>query len=292
MRWNCTGPRLGGGRRRRSGLSGLQLIGTLVVAGVSGYLWINVIGGDLGRGAHINAKHEDETKAAAAVAGAGTAPAIAPRAVVPGGPAAAVLPGRRAEVGGVDPVARALVAAARDTLARKVTPTMQAVEDPRANSGSSFDLIDRGLGDQLPLRAAIARHRSRDPHAYGLRTKPAASMDEHRRAQTVPNLIVFLSTYATVLESASAEDRDLEAGDIVVVARRTGQGPLLAAVVSDVTDDAGNAQIIVLDPAARVPRELNPQGTYVLRHHFRLHLAQIERARANLDLNAKAGTAL
>jgi len=264
----------------------------LGLTGLAAYLWIDVIGSDLGRGAHINAKHEEQDKAATAVAVAGLVPAILPHAAMPGGPAGAVLPGRYSDAGNADPIVRALLAAARDHLARKVTPSMQPNEDPRANSGSSFDLIDRGLGEQLPLRTAIARHRLRDPHAYGLRAKPTPSLDERRRAQTVPNLVVFLTAYATVLADTPGEDCDLEAGDIVVVARRTGQGPLLAAVVSDVTDESGNAQIIVLDPAARVPRELNPQGAYVLRHHFRLHLAQIEHARASLDLSPKVGTAL
>ena len=294
MRWNGSGPRLGAGRRRKSGPSGLQWALLLALVGGSAYLWIHVIGGDLDRGSHINARHADEIQGTATQP-AGTAPtAAAPAAgrAVPGGPATAILPTRRGDVQGLDPVAQSLIAAARDAMARKITPSLQSVEDAHANSGSSFDLIDRGLADLLPLRTAIARHRLRDPHAYGLRARPTPSMDEHRRALTIPNLAVFLNTFALTVPSPSAQERDLEAGDIVLCARRSGQGPLLAAVVSDTADEAGNSQIVVLDPAAHTPRELSPQGAYVIRQHFRLHLAQVERARASLDLTPKAGTAL
>jgi hypothetical protein len=87
-----------------------------------------------------------------------------------------------------------------------------------------------------------------------------------------------------------------EPGDLVFLERRSRGGRLLAAIVTDAVDDAQNPQVVTLDPAERVARELSPFRSYVVRHHFRLRSEHLTRIRTALDLTAdgqrSAGTAL
>lgn len=279
--WHGQGPRLGSLRRRRDGLGLLRGLGLLVVVAGVAWLWVAVIGEDLSRGTHLGARHKDEDLPQKPQPVA----VIAPRS--PGGPAAPGLPARRVEPA-VDPVAQSLVAAARDHLARKVTPVWHHVDDPRDSHGSHLDLIDRGLGDLLPLRNALVRHRYREPQRYGLTSRPPATTDERRRALTAENLAIFLEAFGTRVEGEA-----LEPGDVVLVERKRGNR-LLAAVVSDVLDDAGGPQLVVLDPAYPAAREVRLQAGYVVRHRFRLSAQQVEKARQALDLGttARPGLAL
>jgi hypothetical protein len=183
-----------------------------------------------------------------------------------------------------------LLAAARDHLARKVTPTSYPVDDLRANSGSHVDLLERGLADHLPIKTALVRHRARQPAAYGLAAKPASSADERRRALTCDSVVVFLQTFAEPVDDGPAE---LEAGDILVLQRLRG-ARRLTAVVTDVADEHGNPQAVVMDPAEHAPREVAIGRGYKVLHRFRLHSSHTDRARMILDLDAgrPVGTAL
>lgn len=284
------GPVISGGRRGRrlwsNWSTGALLLAALAAVGV--HLGWNVIGSDLGAGTHVGTKHKDELEATgqlpgtavASVAGPqGTAPVAA--AVAVAGPAVAAATRGRAE-SRTDPVARSLLAAARDHLARKVTPTSYPVDDLRANSGSHVDLLERGLADHLPIKAALVRHRSRQPAAYGLSAKPVASSDERRRALTCDSVAVFLQTFAEPVGEGLAE---LEAGDILIVQRLRG-ARRLTAVVTDMTDEHGNPQAVVMDPAEHAPREMTVGRGYKVLHRFRLHASHAERARMLLDLDA------
>lgn len=281
----------GGGRGRRpwsSWSAGAMILAGLAAVGV--HLGWNVIGRDLGAGTHVGTKHKEALEAAGNLPATAVASAAAvPRsAAVAAGGAAAIPepPGPAAERGRaesrIDPVARSLLAAARDHLARKVTPTSYPVDDLRANSGSHVDLLERGLADHLPIKAALVRHRSRQPAAYGLAGKPAPSADERRRALTCDSVAVFLQTFAEPVGEGLAE---LEAGDILIVQRLRG-ARRLTAVVTDITDEHGNPQAVVMDPAEHAPRELTVGRGYRVLHRFRLHATHAERARMLLDLDA------
>lgn len=250
-------------------------------------MWVNVIGKDLGHGAHIHVKHADEADPAVATA---EAPAVAGKlTAVPGGPAAAILPGKHSNSNGLDPVAHALLSAARDQLARKVEATSALSEDPRAIKGNSLDLLDRGLGDLLPLRAALLRHRARDPHVYGLAQKPAATQDERRRALTIENAAIFLKSLA---QSLDISVDSLETGDLVLLERRHGQKRMILGVVTDVVDQANQAQVVTLDPADKMAKEQNPLKNYDIRQHFRLHAVDVSKIRLLLDLPLTRGAVL
>ncbi len=291
------GPVISGGRRGRRLWSGWSA-GALVLAGFGALgmqLGWNVIGHDLGAGTHVGTKHQEALEAAGNLPATAMASAAAP----PGTAAAAVPAGRPAALAGpagpaagrsradgraesrTDPVARSLLAAARDHLARKVTPTSYPVDDLRANSGSHVDLLERGLIDHLPIKAALVRHRSRQPAAYGLTAKPAASSDERRRALTCDSVAVFLQTFAEPVGDGLAE---LEGGDILIVQRLRG-ARRLTAVVTDMTDEHGNPQAVVMDPAEHAPREMTVGRGYRVLHRFRLHATHAERARMLLDLD-------
>lgn len=286
MTWNRVitapqrGPVLDSQRRRRSGFVSMSTLGFLVLCGTG--LWVlRVIGTDLDKGRHVYAKHDDgkasdtETAAAKSLRG-------------PGGPAAAVLPGRKPVLqegnGRLDPVAQALLSGARDQLARKVAPVTVAVDDPHAAKASAFDLVDRGLSDLLPLRTALLRHRQREPQRYGLNSRPVNGADDRRRALTGENLAVFLTAFATQL----GDQAPLEAGDVVLVERKRTvgwrpAGKIMPAVVSDAVDENGAPLIITLDPFDRAAREQG-LGSYVVKQRFRLRNVDLERMRTTLDL--------
>lgn len=278
----------------------MQVVTLAVVVGGAAWLWIDVIG-DLGKGTHVAARHADEARKDApslAMAALTSVPVGAglPESGDAGPPLAAA---RHPGVRTVDPVAEALLAAARDHLARKVAATGYVVEDARANKGHAFDLIDRGLGGFLPLRIALLRHRLREPQRYGLASKPPATHDERRRALTSENLAIFLDSFAdrVALKPAVAtgsHESAFEAGDLVVVQRKKGSGRVLVAVVSDTVDDAHRTQIVTLDPRDGVAREQPLTGVYVVREHFRLRNVHLARIRSTLDLapTPPAGTAL
>lgn len=302
------GPVISGGRRSRRPWSnwstGAVVLAALGALGV--HLGWNVIGRDLGAATHIGKGHQDEdgkaTLPPTALANAAAAPALGPAGpalVAPAVPAAvaaglggpsAGLAGRGRAESRTDPVARSLLAAARDHLARKVTPTSYPVDDLRANSGSHVDLLERGLADHLPIKTALVRHRSRQPAAYGLTAKPTPSADERRRALTCDSVVVFLQTFAEPVDDGPAE---LEAGDILVLQRLRG-ARRLTAVVTDVADEHGNPQAVVMDPAEHAPREVAVGKGYKVLHRFRLRSTHADRARLILDLDAgrPVGTAL
>lgn len=244
----------------------------IALAGICVWLW-QVIGEDLGRGNHINAKHEEN---AAAAKGNLLAAHLTP---TPGGPGVIAPPGRRPGAPRQDPVARAILSGARDQLARKVAAVAVAVDDPHAARGSPFDLVDRGLSDLLPLRTALLRHRMREPRLYGLPNRQVPGADDRRRALTGANLAVFLQTFA----SRVADGEALEPGDIVFVARAHQPARMMPTVVSDAVDEAGGVLVVTLDPADRVARE-QPLSGLGLGPRYRLHSADLARIRNVLDL--------
>lgn len=285
------GPVISGGRRGRWPWSNWSA-GAVLLAGLGAFgvhMGWHVIGRDLGAGTHVGTKHKEGLETAGTLPATALASAAAPsRAaaaqaaavpVVEGGLGAA---GRSRSDGRTDPVARSLLAAARDHLARKVTPTSYPVDDLRANSGSHVDLLERGLADHLPIKAALVRHRSRQPAAYGLATKPAASADERRRALTCDSVTVFLQTFAEPVAEGPAE---LQAGDILILQRLRG-ARRLTAIATDISDEHGNPQAVVMDPAEHAPREITVGRGYRVLHRFRLHATHAERARMLLDLDA------
>lgn len=285
------GPVISGGRRGRrlwsNWSTGALVLAALAAVGV--HLGWNVIGSDLGAGTHVGTKHKEELEAAGNLPATALASAAGPQRTLPtvvaavpvAGPAVAAAARGRAD-SRTDPVARSLLAAARDHLARKVTPTSYPVDDLRANSGSHVDLLERGLADHLPIKAALVRHRSRQPAAYGLAAKPVPSSDERRRALTCDSVAVFLQTFAEPVGEGLAE---LEAGDILIVQRLRG-ARRLTAVVTDMTDEHGNPQAVVMDPAEHAPREMTVGRGYKVLYRFRLHASHAERARMLLDLDA------
>ncbi|MSQ81400.1 MAG: hypothetical protein EXR77_00545 [Myxococcales bacterium] len=293
------GPALTGGRRSRRpllrALISIAAVGA-VIAAVAYACW-RVIGVDLHSGTHLAANHGTGSAPSAALVlpptavaqteGEATAASAAHRRT--GQVALAIKPPRlkSASAADRDPLTEALIAAARDHLARKVAPTLYSVEDLRANSGNHLDLIERGMIGQLPLRRAIVRHRARNPHLYGLAFKPALTLDERKRAWNGANLEVFLRAFAQL-----RADNDAQAGDIAILQRTRGSRRL-AAVVTEVTDDAGKPQFIVLDPGERVPTEVSQRGGYQLLRVFHFGSAQADRALQLLDLNVEsAGTTL
>jgi uncharacterized protein YijF (DUF1287 family) len=277
MRYIATGPVLGSKKRRD--MRRLATVVLLVaVAGGAAWLSLRVVAQDLSEGRHIHANHADDAKGKAAQA---PAPAGVAANAQPGGPAAVALPSRALSQIAVDPVAQALLAAGRDHLARKVSASSLPVDDSRANKGSGIDLVDRGLERILSLRQALPRHRARAPQLYGLREKPTLTGDERRRALTAENLQIFLMTFAQRLDGT----RDmLEGGDIVLLQRKHGAKRLLPAIVSDVVDNDGVPMVMTMDPVDRVARE-QVLSTYTIEGHYRLHTAEVERIRQNLELS-------
>jgi hypothetical protein len=290
--WYRKGPVLGSSRRRRKGLWSLQMIALFAALGGSAWLWVDVIGGDIARGAHRDATHE-EVEAAQKATDAATLAATRARRAAPGGPANAAPP--LADFSRSDPVIQALLSTARDHLARKIQATVLPQDDPRASKGSSFDLVDRAVSERVPLRNALVRHRFREPRLYGLGGRPAATQEERRRAVTNENLTVLLQSFAESVPVLPGQRDGFEPGDIVMMERRVRGGRLLAAVVTDTVDDAQNPQVVTLDPADQMAREVSPFRDYVVRSHFRLRQEHLAKMRTALDLTdapKPAGTAL
>ncbi len=275
-----TRPVIGLRPHKRSSGRGKQLfVVALMVGGV--YLWITEIGGDLG-GPKLST---EKPKVAAVVRPAGPHKARLPSLDALAGRQAALptLPGA-----GADPVARALLATARDHVARRVVPTVGSVLDLNAVKGSSGDLLERSLhAVGFPLRTAVVLHRFRDPKAYGLRGRPQATEAERRRAVGSRNLHVFLERFARQLPtqwSVSAPDTYLP-GDLVVVARKKKGGRRnLIAVVAEKTNDHGVSLLYTLDPRDRVARADRPLSDYRVIDHYRLHQGELDHVRDVLPL--------
>lgn len=265
------------------------MVAVAAAIGLVAWLSLRTILTDLATGAHLAATHKAEGDIPSRLPA--TAIAQAPGPTTPAatgfaGPGAkqllpAAMPSAR------DPVATALLAAARDHLARKVSPTVYAVDDLRANSGNHLDLIERGVQAHLPLKTALVRHRARNPQLYGLHGKPPLTLDERRRAWNGDNLELFLNTFGQL-----RSDGDAQPGDVALLRRQRGNRKLVA-VVSDVADDVGKAQFVVLDPAERAASEVSARQGYQLLRVFHLGAAEVARARQLLDLQDEAaGTPL
>ena len=204
---------------------------------------------------------------------------------------------------GFDPVARAMLATARDHVARGVIATVGSVPDLDAVKGSGADLVERALHQVgFPLRTAVILHRYREPRAYGLRTRPHASEGERRRALSGRNLGVFLGRFAKQLPTEwriAAADSYLP-GDVVAVAKRQRKGKskrrrTMLAIVGEQTDARGVSLLYTLDPSDRKARASHSLADYDIAAHYRLHRAQLERVRAVLPLPPpprERGTAL
>ncbi|MSP90191.1 MAG: hypothetical protein EXR79_00060 [Myxococcales bacterium] len=298
-----TAPRLGPDRSsllrsaRRTGgvVVPYWLLWVAVAAGVA-WLWVRVIGSDLGAGPHIEARHGPHdlpATAEASVAGASAAessaagtpkvsirrPATAPAGAMGVGRAVAAAP---------DLIANALLATARDHLARRVLAVTARVQDPRADRASSFDLIERGLAGHVALAVAVQRHRARDPHAYGLDARPLPGGEERRRGTTTDSLVTFLTTFAERVPGT--DPRGLEPGDLVVLERKRNPGRIVVGIVGDLVDESGTPLATLLDPAERWVREVAPQTGYRVLHRLRLRGPHVDRLRASLDLDAAAPT--
>jgi hypothetical protein len=254
-------------RRPRGGVP-VTLVAVLAMAAAGYWLW-RVVGRDLSAGAHLNASHEQDKPSVAHP----SQPAVA---TAPGGPAMASTPARAHVLRArptQDPVAAALLAGGKDQLARKVAAVWGKVDDVHAAKGSPFDLVERGLSDLLPLRTAVARHRLREPKAYGLAGRPHAS-----KPLTAEHLLVFLQTFARPVAAAEA----LEPGDIAYLQRRGGHA--WPAIVSDTLDAEGQPLVITLDPADRVAKEQS-LAKFALLHAFRLSANELQRVRESLSLS-------
>lgn len=269
------------GRRRWLGYGSALAIAVVAAA----YACFRIIGADLHSGAHLGASHGSDGAAeklpANAVAEAASAKSAAGApAVLAAAPSAKPAPT-------VDGAREGLLAAARDHLARKVAPTLYSVEDLRANNGNHLDLVERGLAGQIPLRAAIVRHRARNPGLYGLHGKPALTLDERRRAWNGDNLETFLRAHAAIRPAGDAQP-----GDIAILLREQGDRKL-AAVVSDVADDKGQPLFVVLDPRERAAKEVGAKNGYRLLSSYQFGDDQVKKARQQLDLHdGTLGTAL
>ncbi len=285
------GPVLGQRRRARSSQRPKQLfVLALMLGGV--YLWTTEIGDDL-----AGAKRSLEKTT--------SRPSLVVR---PAGPKKVRLPARgllaAQPMAAFDPVARAMLATARDHVARGVIATIGSVPDLDAVKGSGADLVERALHQVgFPLRTAVILHRYREPHAYGLRRRPQASEGERRRALSGRNLRVFLDRFATQLPTEwriAAADSYLP-GDLVTIRpRQVGkQAPrksrAMLAVVGERTDTRGVSLLYTLDPADPKARADHALADYVIVEHYRLHRAELDRVRALLPLPPpprERGTAL
>lgn len=269
------------GQRRRS--QGMSLWSWLLVLGaVAGvYLLSTVVAPDLKRATHLAAKHGEEAKSASK-----TLPERSPEALAFVGslpPSGAAQPEAKKPEVGLDPVAQALLLAARDAVRAKVSPVWHLVDDGKSQNASRtashFDLLDRALFEHISLRSALLRHRVRQPERYGLRDKPPTTMEERRKALTTPNLLTLLGSFADRVQPADG----LQAGDIAVLERKKGR-KVLTAIVSDVVGAGDKPLVLVLDPAYREARELPMEAEYRVLQVLRLHATHVQRMRDQLDL--------
>lgn len=264
MRLHPRAPSLDAQRRRPSGAVVPAPVWVLAAVLAAGWWLWHVVGSDLAAGAHLSAAHDAGARPEATAK-------TALRPTAPGGPAAVGTPAQgAAPVKPVsDPVTAALLAGAKDQLARKVASTFTSVEDLRSASGNPFDLVERGLADHLPLRTALARFQQRE-------LKPARAAA--RKLAPVEQLFGFLQAYARAAPADS-----LAAGDIVYLQRRASSAAW-PAIVSDTLDGDGAPLVITLDPADRVARE-QPMARYRFRQGFRLGAAEVARIRTVLGLS-------
>ena len=286
-----TGQRLGPDRsallrsaRRSGGVVVPYWLLWIAVAGGVAWLWARVIGSDLGAGPHIAARHGpvDLPATAEASTSASTGSTLRrPALAAPAGGTAA-----RSTAQSHDPIATALLATARDHLARKVVAVASRNEDPRADRASSFDLIERGLAGHVALAVAVQRHRARDPRAYGLDVRPSPGGDERRRATATDSLVTFLTSFGERVPGT--DPRSLEPGDLVVLERKRTAGRIVVGIVGDLVDEAGTPLVTVVDPADRWVRDVAPQSGYRILHRLRLRSPQVDRMRGSLDLDTTA----
>ncbi|MCO4760454.1 MAG: DUF1287 domain-containing protein [Myxococcales bacterium] len=269
------GPVLGQRRRPRSSQRPKQLFVLALVIG-GAYLWVTEIGQDL------DGPQRSVTKPTRSLV------------IRPAGPKKVRLPSRGLRepepMASFDPVARALLAAARDHVARGVVPTVGSVPDLNAVKGSGTDLLERALHQvNFPLRMAVLLHRYRDPKAYGLRNRPHASEGERRRALSGRNTSIFLSRFAKSLPTEwriDAADSYLP-GDLVVLTNKgKKQRRQMLAIVGERTDNRGVSLLYTLDPRDAKARSNRSLADYAVLHHYRLHRAEIDRIRAVLPLPA------
>jgi len=280
-------------RRRDFGVWKRVALLTALVGG--GWLWIIEIGGDLSTGRYLGANHSgQDTLPPAAIGAPGPRPSSASpsdgddhaAATKAGGPAEPSLPAPRASIGAdapMDPTRRALIAAARDAIARGVRPTRGSVPDLRALRGNSADLIERAL-DQVafPLRAALIAHRVREPRRYGLSGRQGAGDIDPNRVLDVETLAVFLDAFAE--RTDASDDSRWRAGDLVLVADRKHRGAPTFAIVGEQTDLQGVSLLFTMETRDGKARADRSASEFEARSAWRLSRARLDEARRQLGV--------
>lgn len=260
-------------RRRRGSLTPGR-VAVLSAAALAVFLWHGMLRGDLG---------SDEVGMAAPK---GEAPTLAVATLPPADLAEATSP-TAATIAARPAVWRVLLDVARDHVVRRVYAAWGSVMDLEAMRGADVDMIERGLAVlEFPLRAAVVRHRFREPKRYSLAGPPPATLAERRRALTPDNLQVFLEVFADTLPADIADDAPgaWAAGDIVLFSTSTTGRPLMAGVVSDRADEDGTPLLITLDPRDHVALEAHSLADYFIRQHYRLEQAHLDRCSRMLEL--------
>ena len=267
------------------------MLGAALIGGA--WLWVVEIGGDLAGGRYLGTMQPgQESKPAAAISGSsasksGKAHASSaqsgPKA---GGPAEAALPVPRAALTAdapMDPTRRALIAAARDAIARGVRPTRGSVPDLRALRGNSADLVERAL-DQVafPLRAALIAHRVREPRRYGLSNRQGAGDIDPSRVLDVESLTAFLDAFAEHIDAN--DDGRWRAGDLVLVADRKRRGHATFAVVGEQTDLQGVSLLYTMDTRDGKARADRAASEFEARSAWRLSRSRLDEARRQLGV--------
>lgn len=287
------GPVLGSHRARRRdfGVWKRLALGLALIGG--GWLWIVEIGGDLAGGRYLGTMQpgHESTPAAAILSSKTTkssGPADAAKTGGPkaGGPAEIAPPLPRATIAAdapMDPTRRALIAAARDAIARGVRPTRGSVPDLRALRGNSADLVERAL-DQVafPLRAALIAHRVREPRRYGLAGRQGAGDIDPNRVLDVESLTAFLDTFAERMDAA--HDSEWRAGDLVLVADRKRRGAATFAIVGEHTDLQGVSLLYTMDPRDGRARADRAASEFEARSAWRLSRSRLDEARRQLGV--------
>lgn len=258
--------------RRRRGAMTPGRVAVLSTIALAVFLWHGLLRGDL----DVQDGPPPEQPDTAAVAQA--APAPVPEAVSATARQARAAP---------PPVWRALLDVARDHVARRVYAAWGSVMDLDAMRGADVDMIERGLATlDFPLRAAIVRHRFREPKRYELETPPPATLAERRRALTPDNLRAFLEVFAEALPTDVTVDLagNWAPGDIIMFSTSPAGRPLMVGVVSDKADEDGVELLITLDPRDHVALEAHSLADYHLRHHYRLTRAHLQSCSRLLEL--------
>ena len=263
------------GRRRRGALTPGR-VAVLSTIALAVFLWHGLLRGDL-----------DPQAASVAAPPPPAATALAqttPSAL--SAPQSATLTGQQAKAS-PRPVWRALLDVARDHVSRRVYAAWGSVMDLQAMRGADVDMIERGLAAvEFPLRAAVVRHRFREPKRYALERPPPATLAERRRALTPDNLRAFLDVFAEVLPTDGGVDLPggWAPGDIVMFSTSPSGRPLMAGVVSDKQDEDGVALLITLDPRDHVALEAHSLADYHLRQHYRLTHKHLDSCSRRLEL--------